>query len=68
MAASVCFAGPRTITKKEPLALRYLLHAHRGALDAKRADEVFRDFAKRPPFGLVKSPAKHTAYAARRKV
>jgi Family of unknown function (DUF6807) len=67
MAASVCFAGARTTTKKEPLSLRYLLHAHRGPLDAKRADEVFRAFDKRPPFELVKAPAKHTAFAVKRK-
>jgi hypothetical protein len=67
MVASVCFAAARTTTRKEPLTLRYLLHAHRGPLDAKRADEVFRAFDKRPPFELVKAPAKHTAYALKRK-
>lgn len=67
MAASVCFAAARTTTKKEPLTLRYLLHAHRGPLDAKRADEVLRAFDKRSPLELVKAPAKHTAYGLRRK-
>ena len=66
MAASVCFSGPRTTTKQEPLTLRYLLHAHRGPLDAKRADELFRAFSKRSAFELVKAPAKHTAYGVRR--
>lgn len=67
MAASVCFAGPRTTTKKEPLRLRYLLHAHRGSLDAQRAAEIAQEFDKLPPFELVSKPAKHTAYGVRRK-
>jgi hypothetical protein len=68
MGASVCLAGPVTTTRKEPLTLRYLLHAHRGPLDPKRADEVFAVFGKRPGFELVKAPGKHTAYGIRRKV
>ena len=67
MAASVCHGGPRVTTRKEPLALRYLLHAHRGPVGAKRAGEVFAAFGKRAPFELVKAPAPHTAYAVRRK-
>lgn len=67
VAASVCFGGPRTTTKKEPLTLRYLLHAHKGMLDAKRAAEVAREFDRRAPFELVKAPAKHTAFGVKRK-
>ncbi len=67
MGASACLGGPRTTTRNEPLTLRYLLHAHRGPLDPKRADEAFRAFAKRPAFELVKAPVKHTAYGVRRK-
>ena len=66
MGASACFAGPRTTTRAEPLTLRYLLHAHRGSLDPKRADEVFRSFSARPGLELVKAPAKHTHYGVRR--
>lgn len=66
MAAAVCFGNPRMTTKKEPLTLRYLLHAHRGALELKRADEVFQGFGKRQPFELVKATAKHTAFMVRR--
>jgi hypothetical protein len=65
--ASVCFNGPRTTTRKEPLTLRYLLHAHRGPLEPKRADEAFRACGDRPPFELVKAPAKHTVYGVHRK-
>ena len=66
MAASICFGGPRTTSRNEALTLRYLLHAHHGVIGAKRADEVFRAFGKRVPFELVKAPARHTAFAARR--
>lgn len=66
MCASACFAGPESTTRKVPLTLRYLLHAHRGALDAKRADVIFRGFAKRPPFELIQKPARHTAFGVRR--
>ena len=67
MAASACFNGARSITRNEPLTLRYLLHAHRGLLDAKRADGLLQDFSKRQPIELVKAPARHTAYGVRRK-
>ncbi|MBX3398110.1 MAG: PmoA family protein [Gemmataceae bacterium] len=66
MGASACFAAPRTITKAEPLVLRYLLHAHRGGVDAARETATFAAFAKRPGFALVKAPAKHTAWGVRR--
>jgi hypothetical protein len=67
LGASSCFGGSRTTTRKQPLSLRYLLYVHRGMLDAKGADEVFREFGKRPEFELVKSPAKHTTLGVRRK-
>ncbi len=66
LAAAVCLGGPRITTRAEPLTLRYLLHAHRGTLDANQAEETYRAFAKRRPFELVKAPAKHTAYGVRR--
>lgn len=66
MAASACLSGPLETTRVKPLTLRFLLHAHRGPVDAKRAGEVLAAFGKRPPFELAKAPAKHTAYAARR--
>jgi hypothetical protein len=67
MVASVCFGGPQTTTRNAPFTLRYLLHAHRGMLDIKRADETFQAFSKRPAIELVKAPAKHTTYGIRRK-
>jgi hypothetical protein len=65
--ASVCSAEARVTKSAEPLTLRYLLHAHRGLLDTKLANQAFGEFGKRPPFELVKAPAKHTAWGARRK-
>lgn len=67
MGASTCFAEPKMTKRTEPFTLRYLLHAHAGSLDRGRAEEEFRAFAKRPPFELVKAPAKHTAHGVRRK-
>ncbi len=67
MGASACFAGPRTTTQAEPLTLRYLLHAHAGALDARRAADVLAEFGRRPPFELVRSPGGHVAWGARRR-
>jgi hypothetical protein len=67
MGASACFDGPRTTTQMEPLTVRYLLHAHRGLADAKRAGEVFDAFAKRPGFELLKSPAKHNMFGVKRR-
>jgi Methane oxygenase PmoA len=66
MGASACFHANRTITKTDPLKLRYLLHAHRGGVDATREAATFAEFGKRPAFTLVKSPAKHTAWGVRR--
>lgn len=66
MGASACFGGPRTITAAEPLTLRYLLHAHRGPLDATTAGDVFTLFGTRQPLALVKAPAKHTAWGVKR--
>ncbi|MBN9519644.1 PmoA family protein [bacterium] len=67
MGASACFAGPRTTTQAEPLTLRYLLHAHAGLLDARRAEDVFAEFGKRPPFELVRAPGRHVTWGARRR-
>lgn len=67
MGASACFAGPRTTTQAEPLTLRYLLHAHAGMLDARRAADVFAAFGTRPPLELVRAPGHHVTWGARRR-
>jgi hypothetical protein len=62
MGASVCFAEAHTITRTEPLTLRYLLHAHNGSADADRAQRTFAEFAAHPPLVLKKATAKHETY------
>jgi hypothetical protein len=64
MGASLCFNGDREVV--QPLTVRYLLHAHRGGVDAQRANAVHAEFNTRKPFSLVKNPAKHTAWGVRR--
>lgn len=66
MGASACFAEAKLITKMQPLVLRYLLWAHDGDVDAKKANEVFDAFAKLTAFAVVKPTAKHVKWAVRR--
>ncbi|MCZ2342790.1 MAG: PmoA family protein [Bacteroidales bacterium] len=66
MCASVCMQNGRTTTRREPLTLRYLLQAHAGTLDPKRAETVFTEFAQRPGLEVVKAPTKNRQYGARR--
>src|SRR5205085_2583972 len=54
MGAAVCLNGPVTTTRKAPLVLRYLLHAHRGGPDRGRAEKAFKAFAARPAYEVVK--------------
>lgn len=62
MGASVCYAGPLLIRQQQPLTLRYLLHAHRGDLQADRAQAVAREFAATPRLILKKSVETHVSY------
>jgi hypothetical protein len=66
MGASVCLDGPITTTKKSPLALRYLLHAHVGPAKVDRATTTLKDFAARTKFEVVKSTKKHQTWDVRR--
>src|SRR5947208_15403833 len=66
MGASVCLDGPVGTTKKSPLELRYLLHAHVGAANADRATTVFKEFAGRSKFEVFKPMAKHVSWDVRR--
>ncbi len=59
MIASSCMNGPRLMTRQSPLVLRYLLHAHRGAVDAQRADTIAQQFRAAPP-GRCRSRVAHT--------
>ena len=66
MGASVCLNGPVQTTRKQPLVLRYLLHAHRGAVAPERTDRVAREFAALPRYEVVRAQAKHQQYAIER--
>lgn len=66
MGASVCLNGPLETTRKQPLMLRYLLHAHRGKLDADRAAQVAKDFATRPAYEVSKAKVKHQQFVVGR--
>jgi len=66
MGAGVCLAGPVPTSRKQPLTLRYLLHAHRGAVDHDRAGAVFQEFQKQPRWQVVKASMKHVQYRIQR--
>jgi hypothetical protein len=66
MGASVCFAGPVAATRPKPLVLRYLLHAHRGPLDAPRAAKLAAAFAARPAYEVARVKVPHQQFAIRR--
>ena len=63
MSASVCLNGPVSTTRKSPLTLRYLLHAHRGDVDPSRAATISKDFAARPGYRVVKGKQKHQQFS-----
>lgn len=60
MGCSPCMHEPRTITREQPLVLRYLLYAHRGLANAARADELAESFANTSAFTVRRSEKKHT--------
>lgn len=66
MGASVCFQGPVAASRKQPLVLRYLLHAHRGPLQADRADKTAGTFAALGRYQVERVKIKHQQYAIRR--
>jgi hypothetical protein len=66
MGAATCLIGPVSTTRKKPLVLRYLLHAHAGEYQPATATKFAKTFAALTPFELVKSPGKHQQFAVRR--
>src|SRR5207249_2840200 len=66
MGASVCMQNAVATTKKQPLVLRYLLHAHKGGVSAGRADKIAKEFAERKRLEVVKSKVKHQQYIIQR--
>ncbi|HLJ92721.1 MAG TPA: PmoA family protein [Gemmataceae bacterium] len=66
MGASVCMQEPLLITRKQPLVLRYLLHAHRGLYRPERAEKLAKEFAATARYEVVRAKVKHQQYAIRR--
>lgn len=62
MGASVCMNDGLVTTKDQPLVLRYLLHLHRGDIDAAIADEVADAFYQRKPFRVERAKVKHRQF------
>jgi Methane oxygenase PmoA len=63
MGAAPCLTDGITITRAKPLRLRYLLHAHRGEVNPRRAGELLEEFGKSPQFVVKKAVVKHTAWS-----
>ncbi|MCE9531902.1 MAG: PmoA family protein, partial [Planctomycetes bacterium] len=66
MGASTCMDGPVLTTRKLPLMLRYLLHAHKGKIDAERAEKVLKEFGETKPYVATKATVKHTQFVIER--
>ena len=59
MGVSVCRDGPVLLSNDRPHTFRYLLHAHHGGIDAKRASAVAERFYESKPLSVVKSDRPH---------
>ena len=66
MTSSACMRGAITLTQDSPLTLRYLLHAHREALETARAERQASQFGDLPAYEVVKSERKNTSNEVRR--
>jgi hypothetical protein len=66
MGASFNRTDSFVIHRDKPLLLRYLLHAHRGSLDAHRAAEIAGEFDERPYFQLKRLAGGHVQYQVAR--
>ena len=66
MGASFCRSEGYTITRDEPLVLRYLLHSHSGHYDSKQAATVAKQFANRNGFQIVNRPQSHHQFGVER--
>ena len=65
MGAAFCLGEGMTIAPDAPLKLRYLLHAHRGDVDAKRAAKVLADFKNFPSLEVVKGSGPNRQFETR---
>jgi hypothetical protein len=67
MGAAVCLNNPVMTTKKQPLVLRYLLHAHGGPIDSAAADKALAAFDGSPAYEVIRSEKKHVHAEVRRR-
>ncbi len=66
MSASVCRDGSVVTTKRQPLLLRYLLHAHNGTVDLARAADMAADWAQQPRSRVIRATGPHTRFEIER--
>jgi hypothetical protein len=66
MGPSACMHQPLTATKQKPIQLRYLLHAHAGTVQPKRANAIADDFANSASFTVKTSTAPHRSFSVSR--
>jgi hypothetical protein len=66
MGASFNRTGSYVIHRKQPLVLRYLLHAHAGAGDSENADEIAKSFSERPALQVKRHSGPHLQYQVTR--
>jgi len=62
MGVSPGMHGPLMTTQTRPLVMRYLLHAHGGAVNPDRAKTIADEFAQRNPYGVRKSTVRHHSH------
>jgi hypothetical protein len=62
MGAAICLNESLATTRQQPLALRYLLHAHRGPIDRDRADAIAKTFQTYPQYLVRRSTRPHVMY------
>lgn len=67
MGASPCMQGSLTTKKSASLRLRYLLHAHSGAIAPQRANEIAAAFAAGPTYEVIKGTRPHRQFEVRKK-
>lgn len=66
MGASPCMREPQVTSQRQPLQVRYLLHAHGGDARRDAADRLAVEFAATRPYILRKSKKKHTQFEIHR--
>lgn len=66
MACAPCLHGPLSAARDKPIILRFLLHVHRGAAHAERANDLAADFAARPGYRVAKSTRPHRQFEIER--